>query len=76
MNKSNFGAVLMFQEGPTPNLGDGVSRPKATDKTTMHRVEVRIQSSTPMRVTLPAATPEDALKFAQNRWPGATCKLC
>jgi len=76
MKKSDFGVVLMFQDGSMPNIGEGVSRPKATDKTTMHRVEVKIQSSAPMRVTLPAATPEDALKFAQNRWPNATCKLC
>lgn len=75
MVKNDFGVMLLFQEGPVPNLGDGVSRPKQTEKTQMYKIEVRLKGSSPMRVTLPAATPEDALKFASNRWPGSTSKL-
>lgn len=75
MTKSDFSAVLLFQDGPPPKLGDGVSRPKPTDKTKMFKVEVRLKGSSPMRVVLPAATATDALKFAENRWPGAVCTL-
>ena len=75
MTKSDFSSVLLFQEGPPPKLGDGVSRPKPTDKTKMFRVEVKIKGSAPMRVVLPAATGSDAVKFAENRWPGAICTL-
>jgi hypothetical protein len=60
------------QEGPEPNLGPGVSRPKPNETTREYRLEVKRPGYRPMLITLPAPTRAKAVTYCQNRWPDST----
>lgn len=77
MNSSMDNAVLQWRlpEHEQANIGDGVSRPKAGQKTRMYRVLVRFVNAKPMTAILPAPSKRDALKYAKNRWPTAACEV-
>lgn len=53
-----------------PNLGEGISRPKASESTRLYRMRVKQPGSPPMLITLPAATKNKAVTYCKNRWPG------
>lgn len=65
---------MMWLEGE-PNLGEGVSRPKAKARTKLFNVLVTFSSARPMRMTLQAETKRHAMKYASNRWPEATIEI-
>lgn len=77
MNSSMDNAVLQWRlpEHDQANIGEGVSRPKAGQKTRMYRVLVRFVNAQPMTAILPAPSKRDALKYAKNRWPAAACEV-
>ena len=63
--------AFTWQEEEQPNLGEGISRPKAKAKTTMFKLLVKPSRSMPMTVLLPAENKAAAVRYAQNRWPQA-----
>lgn len=69
--KTDFAVVLSWFDVEQPNLGDGVSRPMPGQRTRPYRLKVRRANEQPMFITLSAPTRRDALRYAQNRWPGA-----
>lgn len=70
---SEFTVLIPWKEPEehAPTLGDGLSRPKRTDKTKPVTVMVRIPGARPMRWTVNAPSQKAALTYAQNRWPHA-----
>jgi hypothetical protein len=59
----------------TPQLGDGLSRPRPEEAVERVTVVIRIPGMRPMRWTTPAPGPDAALRYARNRWPQATVSL-
>lgn len=59
----------------TPQLGDGISRPRPEEAVERVTVVIRIPGSKPMRWTVKAPTPAAALLYARNRWPQAAVSL-
>ena len=59
----------------TPQLGDGLSRPRPEEVVERVTVDVRFSGMRPMRWTVPAPSPAAALRYARNRWPQATVSL-
>lgn len=55
-----------------PNLGPGVSRPKADERTREFRLRVKQPDMPAMRVVMPAPTKAKAVSYCKNRWPNAT----
>lgn len=74
MNRKPLFLPLLWDEG-TPNLGEGVSRPKAKARTKPFTVLVKFNQTKPMRVTLMAETARHAKKYASNRWPDSTIEV-
>lgn len=71
--KPDFGALLLWQEdAPKGSFGPGISRAREGERTKQFTLRVRQGVAQPMKVTLHAANKKDAVKFARNRWPGAT----
>jgi hypothetical protein len=58
-----------------PNLGPGVSRPKADERTRDYRLWVKRPDMPPMRVLMPAPTKAKAVSYCENRWPNATVEV-
>jgi hypothetical protein len=58
-----------------PSLGEGISRPRASERTRLYALEVRQPGSPLMRVTIPAPTKAKALMYCRNRWPGCTAEV-
>lgn len=77
MDSSMDNAVLQWRltEHEQANIGEGVSRPRAGQRTRMYRVLVRFVNAKPMTAILPAPSKRDALKYAKNRWPMAACEV-
>jgi hypothetical protein len=68
--------VLLWSEEPTPaRYGPGISRPRDGQRAKPYKLLVRTANAAPMRVTLAAPTKRDAIRFAQNRWPGAAVEV-
>lgn len=66
--------------GPSPfsrepeqrgNFGEGVSRAAPDPRNQPFKVRVLMRSTTPMIFTQMAPSLDDAMRFAQNRWPDA-----
>jgi len=55
-----------------PNLGPGVSRPKADESTRLFKLHVKQPNMPAMRVTIPAPSEAKALLYCKNRWPDST----
>jgi hypothetical protein len=70
---SDFTVLIPMKEPEehSPVLGEGLSRPKKTDKTSPITVMVKIPGARVMRWTVSAPSPKAALSYAQNRWPHA-----
>lgn len=77
MKSSMENTVLQWRlpEHEQANLGEGISRPKAGQRTRMYRVSVRFVNARPMTAILAAPSKRDALKYAKNRWPLAVCDV-
>jgi len=56
-------------------FGEGISRPVAKARTKPIRLRVAPAGQRPMLVTLPAETQRHAIRYAANRWPGATVEV-
>lgn len=59
----------------TPQLGDGISRPRPEEPVERVTLVIRIPGAKPMRWTVKAPTPAAALLYARNRWPQAAVSL-
>lgn len=51
--------------------GEGVSRAVPDPRNKPFKVKVALRGSPPMLFTLDALSIDDAIRFAQNRWPDA-----
>jgi hypothetical protein len=63
---------LIPQGWAEPNLGPGVSRPKAGESTRLFKLHVKQPHVPAMRVTIPAPSEAKALLYCKNRWPDCT----
>jgi hypothetical protein len=54
-----------------PNLGEGISRPRASESTRLYRMRVKQPGSPALSITLPAPSKTKAMAYCRNRWPGA-----
>jgi hypothetical protein len=73
---TDWNPVLLWSEEPTPaRYGPGISRPRDGQRTRAFKILVRNGNAQPMRVTFQAPTKRDALRYAQNRWPGAAVEV-
>lgn len=54
-----------------PNLGEGISRPRASESTRLYRMRVKQPNTPSMVITLPAPSKAKAITYCKNRWPGA-----
>lgn len=75
MSNSKMGGISFWDDGVQGTYGPGISRAAEGERTKPFTVLVRQQSARPMKVTLPARTRADAIKFARNRWPGASVEV-
>jgi len=72
------GSILAFRwaEEPTDSKhGDGVSRPVPKARTKQYRVMVYPQGARPMLWITQAENVGAAIRYAQNRWPGAEVEV-
>ncbi len=53
------------------SFGPGISRPIVPERARKFTLVVRQQAAQPMKVTLLAENKKLALRYAENRWPGA-----
>lgn len=67
--------VLQWDELQTTTSGEGVTRPVAGKPTQPYRLLVRSPYAQPMRVILSAEGEQEAVMYAQNRWPEAVVEL-
>jgi hypothetical protein len=74
---TDFSVLIPWKEPDeaTPKLGDGISRPRPEEAIERVTVVIRIPGAKPMRWTVKAPTPADALLYARNRWPQAAVSL-
>lgn len=63
---------LNWDEEEKGRFGEGISRPKQAAKTREYRLIVYPQGAQPMTWITRAETKRHAIRYAQNRWPGAT----
>ncbi len=78
MPDSPTGSMLPWQwaeEEPTSKHGDGISRPNPKARTKMYRVMVYPRGARPMLWTTHAENVKAAVRYAQNRWPGADVEV-
>ena len=66
---------LHWEINTQAKLGEGVSRPRAKDKTRPYGLIVKHPAQRPMKLTLHAPSKRAALRYASNRWPGADVEV-
>jgi hypothetical protein len=67
--------ILSWADEVHGNYGPGVSRPKDGERTKEFRIRVVIPGSKPLTWITQAPSQKEALKYAKNRWPLATCSI-
>jgi hypothetical protein len=69
--------MLPFQwdEPITGRFGDGISRPPLKARTREYRLIVYLMGANPMTWITRAETKRAAIKYAENRWPGAVVEV-
>lgn len=68
------GTMLPFQWIEEPSIskhGEGISRPRPKTRTREFRLIVYPPGAQPMTWVTRAETKKHAIRYAQNRWPGA-----
>ncbi len=73
--KSDFAVLLTWEENPKKLIGPGISRAQEGERTKPFTLRVMQGNALPMKVTLQAPTKKLAVKYAQNRWPGAVVEV-
>jgi hypothetical protein len=68
---ADFPALQWDDEGATPRIGDGISRPVPGAKTRAYKVRVSQVGASPMYVQMRAETKTSVIKYAKARWPNA-----
>lgn len=68
-------ASFQWQEHPTGSFGPGVSRAAKPERAKPVALLVRQGRGQPMKVTLMAESPKAAVRYAENRWPGAQVEV-
>ncbi len=58
-----------------PNLGPGISRPKADERTQSFVLRVKQPNMPTMRISIPAPTKAKAITYCKNRWPDCTVEV-
>ena len=66
---------LNWAEEEQGRFGEGISRPKHAAKTREYRLIVYPIGAQPMTWITRAETKRHAVRYAQNRWPGATVEV-
>jgi hypothetical protein len=66
---------FQWQEEETGNYGEGISRPRHGARTRDFKLIIYPQGAQPMTWFTRAESKRDAIKYAQNRWPGATVEV-
>ena len=72
------GTMLPFQwleEPSTSRHGDGISRPLPKTRTREYRVIIYKPGAQPMTWITRAETKRHAIRYAENRWPGAAVEV-
>lgn len=71
------GEPITFQwhEHPTGSFGPGVSRAAKPERAKPVALLVRQGRGRPMKVTLMAESDNLAIRYAENRWPGAEVEV-
>ena len=74
---TDWNPVLLWRDDrqEAAKHGPGISRPRDGERTKPFKLLVRAERAPAMRVTLAAPTKRDAIRFAQNRWPGAAVEV-
>jgi hypothetical protein len=77
MSDTSTGAMLPFQwdEPITGRFGDGISRPRPKARVREYRVIVYPTGARPMTWITRAETKRHAIRYAENRWPGAVVEI-
>jgi hypothetical protein len=73
-----IGTMLPWQwaeDEPTSKHGEGISRPRPRARTRQYRVVVYPRGAQPMLWTTQAENVKAAIRYAQNRWPGAEVEV-
>lgn len=71
------GEPITFQwhEHPVGSFGPGVSRASAPERAKPVALLVKQGKGRPMKVTLMAESANLAVRYAENRWPGAQVEV-
>lgn len=64
-------SLFAKDDQPSGRYGEGISRATPDLKNRPFKVKVLLRGSLPMLFTQEAASLDDAIRFAQNRWPDA-----
>lgn len=56
-------------EGPTPRLGEGVSRARPSEAKRAYRLKVLRPKQNPILITIKAPSQRMAITYCRNRWP-------
>lgn len=67
--------TFQWHEHPTGNFGPGVSRPARPERAKPVALLVTQGRGRPMKVTLMAESNKLAIRYAENRWPGAAVEV-
>ena len=66
---------IQWDDAPEGRYGDGISRPAAKARTREFRLLVFKPGAQPMTWITRAETKRHAIRYAQNRWPGAVVEV-
>lgn len=72
------GSMLPWQwqeDAPTSRHGEGISRPLPKTRTREFRLTVSAHGARPMLWITKAENVKAAIRYAQNRWPGAQVEV-
>ena len=58
-----------------PVLGEGISRPRPSERTRGYRLQVKQPNMPAMRIVMPAPTKAKAISYCKNRWPDSTVEV-
>lgn len=67
--------TFQWQEHPTGSYGPGVSRAAKPERAKPVLLHVKQGRGRPMKVTLMAESNSLAIRYAENRWPGAEVEV-
>jgi len=67
-----FIPLQWIEDAPVSRHGDGISRPRPKTRTREYTLIIYPPGAHPMRWITRAESKRHAVRYAENRWPGAT----